>query len=257
MNNNLQRTHSILVLMLAGLAIVLIGVVSTEAQGQQDQNHFRCYIVSQQTPQAGETITLEDQFNENDPQTVTVGEPVMICAPTEKTVGEDVFEIEDENEHFVLYNAPDEAEPRIVQVTNQFGTDIPWLITTPKYILVPTAKTVDGDVFDDVDNLNHYWCYEANGPRARVRAKLDDQFSGPDNVRVTTPTLFCAPAEKVSADGTFEVLDEELHYACYEIHGKQKTEQHTVGVENQFETDIYQTAAWEILCAPSEKTLPE
>jgi hypothetical protein len=268
MDKNLQRTQFKsqspvmrigrgLMPILIGVAILIIGTLSAQAQQPSNENHFRCYIVSQQTPQPGETITLEDQFNEGNPQTVTVGEPIMICAPTEKTVGEDVSEIEDEEEHFVLYTAPDEAEPRIIQVTNQFGTDVSWMVTTPKYILVPTAKTVDGETFDDVDNLNHYWCYEANGPRAGVRAMLDDQFSGPSAVRVTTPTLFCNPAEKVSADGTFEILDEELHYACYEIHGKQKTQQHIVGVENQFETDVFQTGPWEILCAPSEKTLPE
>jgi len=253
----LMRIGRGLVPVLVGTAILLIGAMGAQAQPSGDQNHFRCYIVSQQTPQAGQTITLEDQFNEGQPQTVTVGEPVMICAPTEKTVGGEVFPIEDENEHFVLYTAPAEAEPRIIQVTNQFGTDVSWLVTTPKYILVPTAKTVDGETFDDRDDLNHYWCYEANGPRAGVRATLDDQFSGPNNVRVTTPTLFCNPAEKVANGETFPILDEDLHLACYEIHGKQKTQQHTVGVENQFETDVFQTGPWEILCAPSEKTLPE
>lgn len=87
-------------------------------------------------------------------------------------------------------------------------------------------------------------------------ATLEDQFSGPDDVRVTTPTLFCNPAEKVHDGETFRIEDEDLHLACYEIHGKQKTEQFTIGVENQFETDMFQTAAWEILCAPAEKALP-
>jgi hypothetical protein len=187
---------------------------------------------------------------------VTVGEPVMVCAPTAKTVGGVTFPIADEEEHFVLYNAPSVATPRSVLVTDQFGTDVPWQLTTPKYVLVPTAKTVGGVTFDDRDDLNHYWCYEANGPRVGVRATLEDQFSGPDDVRVTTPTLFCNPAEKVHAGETFRIEDRNLHLACYEIHGKQKTQQFTIGVENQFETDVFQTAAWEILCAPAEKALP-
>ena len=225
------------------------------AQGRSDENHFRCYIVSQQTPQPAVAITLEDQFTPA-PVGVLVGAPVMICAPTEKTVGGEVFPIEDEEEHYVLYTAPAPAAPRNVFVTNQFATEAPWQVTTPKYVMVPTAKTVGGVVFDDVDNMNHYWCYEANGPRVGVRATLEDQFSGPDNVRVTTPTLLCNPAEKVHDGERFRIEDEDLHLGCYEIHGKQKTEQHTVGVENQFETDIFQTGPWEILCAPSEKTLP-
>ncbi len=240
---------------LVGAAILLVGGAPAPAAPPSDENHFRCYIVSQQTPQAAETITLDDQFTTT-PVTVTVGEPVMVCAPTAKTVGGETFPIEDEEEHFVLYSAPDVAAPRSVLVTDQFGEGVTWEVTTPKYVLVPTAKTVGGETFDDRDNQNHYWCYEANGPRVGVRATLDDQFSGPDAVRVTTPTLFCNPAAKVHGDEEFPILDEELHLACYEIHGKQKTEQHMIGVENQFETDVFQTAAWEILCAPAEKALP-
>jgi hypothetical protein len=89
-----------------------------------------------------------------------------------------------------------------------------------------------------------------------VQATLEDQFSGPDQVRTTTPTLFCNPAEKVSPEGRFRIQDEDLHLACYEIHGKQKTEQFTFTVNNQFETDEYQSAAWEIICAPAAKEIP-
>jgi hypothetical protein len=237
---------------LLGTMILLVGGAPAPAQPPSDENHFRCYIVSQQTPQPAQTITLDDQFTTG-PVTVTVGEPVMICAPTEKTVGQVTFPIEDEEEHYVLYNAPGVAVPQTILVTDQFGTDARWKVTTPKYLLVPTAKTFGGVTFDDRRNMNHYWCYEANGPRAGVRATLEDQFSGPDLVRVAKPTLFCNPAEKVHGAEEFPIEDEELHLACYEIHGKQKTQQFTVGVENQFETDTFQTAAWEILCAPAEK----
>jgi hypothetical protein len=240
---------------LVGATIVLIGGAPAPAQPPSAENHFRCYIVSQQTPQPGATITLEDQFTPA-PETVTVGEPVMVCAPTAKTVGDVTFPIEDEQEHYVLYNAPGVASPTSVLVTDQFGADVSWQVTTPKYVLVPTAKTIGGVTFDDRDRMNHYWCYEATGPRVGVRATLEDQFSGPDLIRVTTPTLWCNPAEKVHDTQKFRIEDRNLHLACYEIHGKQKTEQFIVGVENQFETDTFQTAAWEILCAPAEKRLP-
>jgi hypothetical protein len=236
------------------------GIALAQGQGQVDEQHFRCYIISQQTPQPAAEITLDDQFTSG-PMSTMAGEPVMFCPPTAKSVDQDEFPIEDEQEHYALYNAPGVAVPRTVLVTDQFGTNVPWQITTPKYVMVPTAKTVviDGEdvTFDDRENMNHYWCYEASGPRPNVRATLEDQFSGPDVVRVTRPTLFCAPAEKVHGSETFEILDENLHLACYEIHGKQKTEQHTLTAQNQFETDQWQTAAWEILCAPAAKTLPD
>jgi hypothetical protein len=248
-----QRLRLGIALTALSLLVLIVAPGQTAAQ-PPSENHFRCYVVSQQTPQPAVAITLDDQFTA-EPQPTMVGEPVMICAPTEKVVGEETFEIEDEEEHFTLYNAPSEAEPREVFVTDQFGTDVPWQITTPKYVMVPTAKTIGDVEFDDRRNLNHYWCYEANGPRVGVRATLEDQFSGPDEVRVTTPTLLCTPAEKVHDEETFEIEDEELHLACYEVHGKQKTEQFTLTAENQFETDEFQTAAWEILCAPAEKSL--
>jgi len=251
-----RRTYlGIAAALVGGSVLLLAGAPAPAQPPSKEKNHFRCYIVSQQTPQAAETITLEDQFT-TEPESVTVGEPVMVCAPTEKTVGEDVSPIEDEEEHYTLYSAPGVASPRSVLVTDQFGADVSWQVTTPKYVLVPTAKTIGGVTFDDRDKLNHYWCYEANGPRVGVRATLEDQFSGPDDVRITTPTLLCNPAEKVHGNQRFRIEDRNLHLACYEIHGKQKTEQFTIGAENQFETDVFQTAAWEILCAPAEKTLP-
>ena len=242
-------------LAMAQIAAMLLVAAPVSAQPPSDENHFRCYIVSQQMPQPAEAITLDDQFTVG-PEATMVGEPVMFCPPTEKTIGEETFPIEDEQEHYTLYTAPSAAAPRTVLITDQFGTDVPWQITTPKYVMVPTAKTVGGETFDDRDDMNHYWCYEANGPRVGARVTLQDQFRGPDAVRITTPTLLCAPAEKVHGTEIFEVQDEDLHLACYEVHGKQKVEQFMLTAENQFETDTFQTGPFEILCAPAEKTLP-
>lgn len=242
--------------LIAAVGLLLVGSGVALGQGPPgDENHFRCYIISQQTPQPAESITLDDQFT-SEPVSTLVGEPVMVCAPTAKVHGEAEFPIENEELHYALYPAPAPASPRNVLVTDQFRGSAPWRITTPKYVMVPTAKTVGGVTFDDIDNQNHYWCYEANGPRVGARVTLEDQFSGPNNVRVTTPTLFCAPAEKVHNGETFPIEDEELHYACYEIHGKQKTQQFTIGAANQFEEDEWQTGPWEILCAPASKELP-
>jgi len=242
-------------LAMAPIVAMVLVAAPVSAQPPSDENHFRCYIVSQQMPQPAAMITLDDQFTDG-PEATMVGEPVMFCPPSEKTIGEAIFPIEDEQEHYTLYTAPGQAEPRTVLITDQFGTDVPWRITTPKYVMVPTAKTIGGETFDDVDNMNHYRCYEANGPRVGARVTLEDQFRGPDAVRVTTPSLLCAPAEKEHGGATFEIQDEDLHLACYELRGKQKVEQFTLNADNQFETDVFQTGPFEILCAPAEKTLP-
>jgi hypothetical protein len=128
-------------------------------------------VVSQQTPQPPAAITLEDQFT-SAPVSVTVGEPVWFCPPTARGRAGALH----------VYTAPGPATPRDVLISDQFAFDAPWHVTTPKYIAVPTAKTIDGVTFDDRDGMNHYWCYDANGPRVGARVTLDDQFGGPDNV---------------------------------------------------------------------------
>jgi hypothetical protein len=99
------------------------------------------------------------------------------------------------------------------------------------------------------------WCYEANGPRVGVRATLADQFSGPDAVRVTTPTLLCNPAEKVREGQVFPIEDEDLHLACYEIHGKAENRavHHRCG-ESVRDGHVPDRGLGD-LCAPAEKTL--
>src|SRR5947207_765556 len=47
-------------------------------------DHFWCYIVSSQTPQAALTAILTDQFQT---ATVSVGEPLQFCNAAQKTVG--------------------------------------------------------------------------------------------------------------------------------------------------------------------------
>ena len=82
-----RRVPPAIALSFLGLAVLVVAAGSASAQGRTDQNHFRCYIVSQQTPQPPVAITLDDQFT-TAAEPVTVGEPVMICPPTEKTVGD-------------------------------------------------------------------------------------------------------------------------------------------------------------------------
>src|SRR5687767_5049385 len=82
-------------------------------------NHFRCYIVSEQTPQPATPVTLSDQFLED--VTLTVDEPLQFCAPTDKTVGEETFEIQEPEEHLTMYVAPQELTPHLtVSTEDQF-----------------------------------------------------------------------------------------------------------------------------------------
>jgi hypothetical protein len=74
-----RRVHFGITTVLVGVAVLLLGGAAP-AQPPSRENHFRCYIVSQQTPQPAETITLDDQFT-TAPESVMVGEPVMLVRP--------------------------------------------------------------------------------------------------------------------------------------------------------------------------------
>jgi hypothetical protein len=118
-------------------------------------------------------------------------------------------------------------------------------------LLVPTQKLVGG--LEIPERLNHYWCYEANGERVGVSVTLEDQFSGPDTVRVEEPVLFCNPVVKIHAGARFRIEERQVHLTCYDIHGPQRTEATEFGITNQLETDTFTVTSFELLCVPSDK----
>ncbi len=208
------------------------------------ETHFRCYIVSQQTPEPANTVTLEDQFIPE--ATLTVDEPLQFCAPTSKNG----LEIEQPEEHLTMYAAAQELTPHLtVSTTDQFGPRTLEVVGA-RVLLVPTQKLVGDLGFPN--RLNHYWCYEANGAPVGLDVTLEDQF-GSDRVRVQQPQLFCNPVEKTFAGETERIREREVHLTCYDLKGPQRTEAIQFGVSNQFENDLFTITAYELLCVPSEK----
>jgi hypothetical protein len=100
--------------------------------------------------------------------------------------------------------------------------------------------------------LNHYWCYQAEGPPVSRSVTLDDQF-GTDEVRVERPKLFCNPVEKTYAGVTSRIVERQAHLTCYEIFGPQRTTATTFGGRNQFGQDMFTVTSFDLLCEPSEK----
>jgi hypothetical protein len=151
-----------------------------------------------------------------------------------------------------MYAAPQELTPHLtVSTEDQFGPQTLEVVSA-QVLLVPTQKLV-GDL-EFPERLNHYWCYEANGERVGVSVTLEDQFSGPDTVRVEQPVLFCNPVEKTHAEVTARIEERRVHLTCYDIHSPQRTVAKEVGVFNQFEQDTFTITSFELLCVPSEKT---
>jgi hypothetical protein len=213
------------------------------------ENHFRCYIVSQQTPQPATAVTLTDQFLT---QELEVDEPLQFCAPTSKNG----LEIEEEEEHLTMYGAAANLTPhRIIQTEDQFGPRTLEAVGA-RVLLVPTQKlTVDGipTGFGFPTKLNHFWCYEVNGEPVDQVVTLEDQF-GSDRVRVEQPVLFCNPVVKARAgEKPTRIPEKEVHLTCYDLHGPQRTDATKVGIFNQIEKDTFTITAFELLCVPSAK----
>jgi hypothetical protein len=239
-----RRWYRVAVQVLLGV-ILAVAVPTAWAQKVdfEEETHFRCYIVSQQTPAPARTVTLKDQFQT---ATLTVDEPLQFCAPTSK----DGATIEEEEEHLTMYGAARELVPHLTVVTeDQFG---PRTLTAvgARVLLVPTQKLVGG--LGEPKKLNHYWCYDVTGPPVGKSVTLKDQF-GTDTVRVEQPDLFCNPVEKTVAGKTFKIEEREVHLTCYDIKGPQRTQATAAPVKNQFEQDTFTITAFELLCVPSAK----
>jgi hypothetical protein len=241
----MARKTSLVVALLGLLGLLLAGLVPT-AQAQpvrfDRETHFRCYTISQQTPEPAETVTLTDQFM--GPHTLTVDEPLEFCAPTSK----DGLPILRPEEHLTMYRAPAELTPHLtVSTEDQFG-ERTLEVVGARMLLVPTEKEELGFP----TRLNHYWCYQAEGPRVSSRVTLDDQF-GTDLVRVERPKLFCNPVEKIHDGQRFRIVERKVHLTCYEIFAPQRTTATTFSARNQFEQDMFTVTSFEFLCVPSEK----
>jgi hypothetical protein len=237
------------------LAIVSSGIYVAMAAAPKDffeeETHFRCYIVSQQTPRSATSVTLTDQFLT---ETIEIDEPLQFCAPTSKNG----LPIAEEEEHLTMYGAAANLSPHlIVRTQDQFGLRTLEAVGA-RVLLVPTQKVAVGGVptkLREPDKLNHFWCYEVNGEPVDKDVTLEDQFRR-DTLRVEQPVLFCNPVEKRFAPGpkgVAKIEEPEVHLTCYDLHGPQRTEATKVDIKNQFETDTFTITSFELLCVPSAK----
>jgi hypothetical protein len=246
----MERLNFRLIVPLA-LAIVSSGTyVAAQPVDVEEETHFRCYIVSQQTPRPATSVTLTDQFLED--VTLTIDEPLQFCAPTSKNG----LEIEEPEEHLTMYGVAANLSPHLIVATrDQFGPRTLEAVAA-RVLLVPTQKlTVEGvpTGFGFPKKLNHSWCYQVNGEPVDEVVTLEDQF-GSDRVRVEQPVLFCNPVEKkIDGKVAAKIVEREVHLTCYDLHGPQRTEATKVGIFNQFEKDTFTITAFELLCVPSEK----
>jgi hypothetical protein len=244
--------HTVLALLVAA------ALVSVGAGGQKPPkgpakslklDHFWCYIVSSQTPDAAVTVTLEDQFQTT---TVLVGDPLQFCNPVQKTVGEVVTPIVDLTDHLTMYNLLTAAPlptARTLTATNQFGATR-FTVDKATTLMVPTQK----NTLAFPTGLDHYLCYPVSGPSVEQAASLTDQFQT-RNVIVAKPALFCNPVEKTFGNTRTRIQNRAAHLVCYNTRLPQSTDARDVDILDQFEKDTFTVTTTQLLCAPSTKTL--
>ncbi len=111
--------------------------------------------------------------------------------------------------------------------------------------IVPESAFV---AFDDI--ANHYKCYRvlpfviSQFPQVR----LSDQFKQSE-ARVIVPRYLCNPTKKNNTG----IVDEDLHYVCFEIEQDLEPVLPDVRTSNQFGTQLLRPVETELLCLPSKK----
>jgi hypothetical protein len=240
--------------------LAMAGTLNAQVDAQVKRlEHFQCYPVfgDQTGDQALEPIpaTLTDQFEEK--AQVRVWQALRFCNPTRKLHRDSAFGVDDPNQHLTIYATHPRIGPqRVVSIRNQFGPQ-KLLVREPVAIAVPTQKFAPPDQnfpgSDFPKELDHFRCYAARGKDVKEKVGLSDQFILPVRAhRVFGPVLFCNPVEKTTADGNVTpIVNPKAHLTCYAM--TRVDFQGSVGVQNQFETNIYHVFAPDILCVPTVK----
>jgi hypothetical protein len=109
-------------------------------------DHYLCYEALSGPPVGLDGVTLTDQFHQ---EHVTVGDPMFLCNPVEKTVmpGGETFPIVDRENHLACYDITPHVQPAPpldVLANDQFG-DSQFMVLENQYLCVPSAKKIKPD----------------------------------------------------------------------------------------------------------------
>ena len=88
-------------------------------------------------PVVNDEVVLSDQFIQD--EVAVVYQPYLFATPVQKTVDGEVTEIEDPNEHWVLYDIEGPPIDKRIQIDNQLGPQTLDLLH-PEYLAVPSQK---------------------------------------------------------------------------------------------------------------------
>lgn len=207
---------------------------------QPGVDHYKPYEVL--GPSINGPITLEDQFG-----TVTITSLVLTKFAT--PVSKNLEPILDPVAHQTWWEFLFDEPTRIVVARDQFG-EHEWVLGNSRFLLNPALKfPQDGD---ELPKLNHYKCYEAQGPTQGITVRLRDQF-GEETVFVAFGKYFCNPVRKTTPDGTIsDIIDPLAHLTCYFLDNPEE-HQITVTFRDQFMEEAVVLQDNLCLCLPALK----
>ncbi len=210
----------------------------------QVSDHYLSYSVEPRT--LGVPVLVGDQFIPE----LQVG--VMVYERLLNPVMQDNVPMIDPTAHLDWWRVePPVPVGRHIAVTNKFG-QFEWDVHHLEFLLAPSRKNQPGP---PPENINHFLCYRASGPRPDVTVRLEDQFRQITAV-VGEPEFFCNPCRKNHDGRIYPIVDPDVHLAVYQVLTPPFTA--TVFTEDQF--GIFQNlvlgAPVEYLFVPSLKDEP-
>jgi uncharacterized repeat protein (TIGR02543 family) len=231
-------------------------------------NHYLLYYVDEADyyefdPVEG--VNLKDQFIP-DGEDVRIEGPYLFANPVKKTVvgSSEVTEIQNPDEHWVLYDIYDMESPSIekngLQIDNQFGPQT--LDLTYRDTLAVPSQKIEWE-----QPLNHFKTYWAGWPiepppewepPLPVDVQLEDQFVT-INATVGDPYLFANPTFKgITEEDWTPIWDPNDHLTVYDIDYTGEPQVWEVTVNNQFGNgQVLYIAGPFYLAVPTGKLAPD
>jgi hypothetical protein len=240
-------------LTMAAAALMCLAPALARAQAQPPLDHFWCYGITDQSPNA--QVLLRDQFDAAGiaGQPFVVRNPLRFCNPVEKTTASgQTFPISDRGGHLKMYLIPpSHVEPvRTVKVRNQFGRNQRLNTFDPLLLATPSQKNNEPP---PSDKLDHFKCYRAYGPAPLNKVvRLKDQFQE-GTVTIQRPVLHCNPTEKRHGTIVTPIKSPTEHLVCYYVTRVSMPNERPFFTRNQFGPEELTTTTADILCVPSRK----
>lgn len=137
-------------------------------------------------------VAVHNQFGE---QTILIGQPAFLLAPTKKVHDKTAFPLSKHLDHFKAYRViKGKAIEKEVTLVDQFG-DEKNAVLKPVLFCVPVAKSHGGKSIKIVNEKDHLVVYELKPHEHEIKFETSDQFSE-NTLKTTVCVWLCVPSAK-------------------------------------------------------------